>query len=244
MKNIKKILASVLVLSLAFAFTACGASGTNSDEGNAEAPAVVETEAPAVEETEAVVEETEAVETPVEEPAVTYTYAELSQTMYAKQDVNVRDLPSVEGNKVDGLSFAEAVTVTGKCNETGWYRISYGGKTSYVNNYYLVSEKPVPQEAVAEVPAETEAPAEVALEKSPWELYAAPTFNEVTGCVNYFILENDWPQVYDGINMEHFAIGCEYYTECTGKTGEYVFHLYPMGRYQEGKVAMIELFVR
>ena len=246
MKNIKKILVSVLVLSLAFAFTACGASGTNSDEGNAEAPAVVETEAPA--ETEAPVpEETEAVveETVVEEPAVTYTYAELSQTMYAKQDVNVRDIPSADGNKVDGLSFAEAVTVTGKCNETGWYRITYGGKTAYVSNHYLVSEKPVPQETVAETPVETEAPAEeVALEKSPWELYAAPTYNPATGCVYYFILENDWPQVYDGINMEHFAIGCEYYTECTGKTGNYVFHMYSMGRYVEGKVAMIELFVR
>lgn len=242
----RKLLASLLILCLAYGMVACG-SNTDDTPAGGENDVVVDTQ---VETEPADVPETEPVEEPVDEPEteaveeVAYTYTDLSQTMYAKRDVNVRDLPSVDGNKVDGLSFAEEVNVTGKCNETGWYRISYGGRTSYVSNHYLVSEKPVPQEPVAQAPVEeTPAEPEVVLEKSPWELYAEPTFNENDGCVYYFILENDWPQVYDGINMKHFDIGCQYYTECTGRTGEYVFILHSMGRYAEGKVGMIQLFI-
>ena len=74
---------------------------------------------------------------------LTYTYTELSATMYAKSAVNVRDLPSTDGNKLGGLSSGQAVTVTGKCNETGWYRIDYNGSVAYVSNSYLVDNKPV-----------------------------------------------------------------------------------------------------
>lgn len=251
----KKLLVSFLMGCLVLGMVACGSNADNATAGEndvvvdnqVEPETELETEPatePVVEpETESATEAETEPEVPVEEK-VTYTYTDLSQTMYAKRDVNVRDLPSVDGNKVEGLSLGEEVTVTGKCNETGWYRISYGGKTAYVSNNYLVSEKPVPQEPVAQAPVEeTPAEPEVVLEKSPWELYAKPTFNENDGCVYYFILENDWPQVYDGINMEHFDIGCQYYTECTGRTGEYAFILHSMGRYAEGKVGMIQLFI-
>lgn len=73
---------------------------------------------------------------------LTYTYTELSATMYAKSAVNVRDLPSTDGNKLGGLSSGQTVTVTGKCNETGWYRIDYNGSVAYVSNSYLVDNKP------------------------------------------------------------------------------------------------------
>ena len=72
-----------------------------------------------------------------------YTYVDLSQVMYAKQPVNVRDLPSASGNKLGGISSGQQVTVTGQCNETNWYRISYNGKEGFVSNNYLVVEKPV-----------------------------------------------------------------------------------------------------
>ena len=244
----KKILVSLLVLCLAFSFTACGSSNTT-DEGNTDAVVdTVETEAPVVDETEAVEPETEpVVEEPETEAAVAYTYTELSQTMYAKRDVNVRDLPSVDGNKVDGLSFAEEVTVTGKCNETGWYRINYGGQTAYVSNNYLVSEKPAPQEPVAQAPAETAptetAPAEEALVRSPWVLYDAPYYDANTGSVFYFYLENEYPQNYDEINLKQYGIACDYYTSVTGKTGDFVFISHPMGRFLEGKVAMMQLYI-
>ena len=83
---------------------------------------------------------------PSEEPE--YSYTDLNQTMYASQSVNVRSLPGTNGERVGGLSTAQAVKVTGKCNETGWYRIEYNGEEAFVSDSYLVNEKPVQQEAV------------------------------------------------------------------------------------------------
>lgn len=70
-----------------------------------------------------------------------YTYADMSATMFAQQTVNVRDLPDTSGNKIGSLKTNDEITVTGQCNETGWYRISYGGGTAYVSNSYVASEK-------------------------------------------------------------------------------------------------------
>lgn len=71
-----------------------------------------------------------------------YTYTELDKTMYAKQSVNVRNLPSEDGEKLGGLSFAQEIKVTGQCNETNWYRIEFEESVAYVNNDYLQDEKP------------------------------------------------------------------------------------------------------
>ena len=110
-------------------------------------------------------------EAPVaEEPASPYSYTELSQTMYAQSTVNVRDLPEQTGAKLGSLSTNQEVTVTGQCNETGWYRISYNGGEGFVSNSYLGSEKVAVKskssstsasqsQAAAEAPAQ-EAPAE------------------------------------------------------------------------------------
>lgn len=99
-------------------------------------------------ETEEVSEVTEeptedpAAEEPVaEEPASPYSYTDLSQTLYAQSTVNVRDLPEQSGGKVGSLSTNQEVTVTGQCNETGWYRISYNGSEGFVSNSYLSTEK-------------------------------------------------------------------------------------------------------
>ena len=69
-----------------------------------------------------------------------YTYSEVSKTMYAKSTVNVRSLPSTSGNKLGSLSRNQEVAVTGQCNETGWYRISYNGGEGFVSNKYLTDE--------------------------------------------------------------------------------------------------------
>lgn len=94
-----------------------------------------------IEETETQQEQTETTET----TTPTYTYADMSQTMYAKQSVNVRNLPSTDGEKLGGLSYAQEVSVTGQCVETQWYRIEFNGGVGYVSNNYLVAEKPVEQ---------------------------------------------------------------------------------------------------
>ena len=88
---------------------------------------------------------------PTAEPVVTetttaadagYTYSELNQTMYAKSAVNVRDLPSTDGKKIGSLKASQEITVTGKCDQTGWYRFDLNGTTGYVSDKYIVSEKP------------------------------------------------------------------------------------------------------
>jgi len=97
--------------------------------------APAESPAPAVEPTAA----------PVETTAVStgYTYSELNQTMYAKSAVNVRDLPSTDGKKIGSLKTSQEIIVTGKCDQTGWYRFDLNGTTGYVSDKYIVSEKPI-----------------------------------------------------------------------------------------------------
>lgn len=136
-------------------------------ETTTESAEVLPTEKPAAEPTEApakTVDEGSATE-PVEPVAVTaepdtkpsaepvaasagaaaeagYTCTEMTQTMYAKSAVNVRDLPGTDGNKIGSLKASEEIAVTGKCDQTGWYRFELNGTTGYVSDKYIVSEKP------------------------------------------------------------------------------------------------------
>lgn len=169
-KNRKDAVKTVVaVLCAALMLTACGSKETTSNEtASTETTSVTATEAtvaeptaePAVEPTEAPTEsETALKETapaespapaveptaaPVESTAVStgYTYSELSQTMYAKSAVNVRDLPSTDGKKIGSLKASQEITVTGKCDQTGWYRFELNNITGYVSDKYIVSEKP------------------------------------------------------------------------------------------------------
>lgn len=95
-----------------------------------------------------------------EEPASPYSYTELSQTMYAQSTVNVRDLPEQTGAKLGSLSTNQEVTVTGQCNETGWYRISYNGGEGFVSNSYLGSEKVAVKSSQSKSSEATQAPAQ------------------------------------------------------------------------------------
>ena len=121
------------------------------DEEVVSEEAETETEQPVIEELAEVevevADETAVREIPeVKEPE--YSYSSMSQTMYASNSVNVRDLPSTDGDRIGGLSKAQEVTVIGRCNETGWYKIAYDGKEAYVSDSYLLDEKPVQQEPV------------------------------------------------------------------------------------------------
>ena len=157
----------VAVLCAALMLTACGSKETTSNEtASTETTSVESTEMTTTEATvaepvtESTVEPTEApTETaPAESPAPAveptavstgYTYSELSQTMYAKSAVNVRDLPSTDGKKIGSLKASQEITVTGKCDQTGWYRFELNNTTGYVSDKYIVSEKPVSNVAAA-----------------------------------------------------------------------------------------------
>lgn len=153
------------ILCAALMLTACGSKETTSNEtASTETTSATATEATSVESTEmttteAAVEPTEApTETPAESPAPAvestaapvestavstgYTYSELSQTMYAKSAVNIRDLSSTDGKKIGSLKASQEITVTGKCDQTGWYRFDGNNTTGYVSDKYIVSEKP------------------------------------------------------------------------------------------------------
>lgn len=69
-----------------------------------------------------------------------YTYTDMQATMYAQKTINVRDLPSTDGNKLGSLSTNDEVKVTGQA-DTGWYRIEYNGGVGYVSNNYLGNNK-------------------------------------------------------------------------------------------------------
>ena len=70
-----------------------------------------------------------------------YTYTDMSATMYATQTVNIRTLPSTDGEKVGSLSTNQEIAITGQCNETSWYRFEYDGQTAYVSNNYVSDTK-------------------------------------------------------------------------------------------------------
>lgn len=155
------------ILCAALMLTACGSKETTSNETavtettSVESTEMTTTEAAVAEPvTEPTVEPTETpTETaPAESPApdvepttasveptavsTGYTYSELNQTMYAKSAVNVRDLPSTDGKKIGSLKASQEITVTGKCDQTGWYRFDWNNTTGYVSDRYIVSEKP------------------------------------------------------------------------------------------------------
>lgn len=92
---------------------------------------------------EAAAESTEAAAaTPApEEAATAYTYTDMDKTMYAQKSVNVRDLPTTDGQKLGALALNQEVKVTGQCAETAWYRIVYNDGVAYVSDKYLGDAK-------------------------------------------------------------------------------------------------------
>ena len=206
------------ILCAALMLTACGSKETNSNEtASTETTSVaaedtsVDTEVTTTEAatTEPTAEPTETAptETPAESPAATveptaaptetttaadvgYTYSELNQTMYAKSAVNVRDLPSTDGKKIGSLKASQEITVTGKCDQTGWYRFDLNGTTGYVSDKYIVSENPVVNTAA---PAATPAPAQT-------------TTTTVSGTEEYFDRAMA-EQVFALVNNERVANG-------------------------------------
>lgn len=74
--------------------------------------------------------------------APSYTYSELSEQKYVSTSLNVRELPSTDGAVIGVLNANDKITITGKCNETGWYRINYNNTSGYISEKY-VTDAPV-----------------------------------------------------------------------------------------------------
>lgn len=205
------------ILCAALMLTACGSKETTSNEtASTETTSATATEATSVESTEmttteAAVEPTEApTETPAESPAPAveptaapvestavstgYTYSELNQTMYAKSAVNVRDLPSTDGKKIGSLKASQEITVTGKCDQTGWYRFDGNNTTGYVSDKYIVSEKPAGNNTAAtQQNTATPAPAQTTTTGS-----SEPYFDRAMAEQVFALVNND--RVANGLN--------------------------------------------
>ncbi len=205
------------ILCAALMLTACGSKETTSNEtASTETTSATATETTSVESTEmttteAAVEPTEApTETPAESPAPAvestaapvestavstgYTYSELSQTMYAKSAVNIRDLPSTDGKKIGSLKASQEITVTGKCDQTGWYRFDGNNTTGYVSDKYIVSEKPAGNNTAAtQQNTATPAPAQTTTTGS-----SEPYFDRAMAEQVFALVNND--RVANGLN--------------------------------------------
>ncbi len=71
-----------------------------------------------------------------------YTYENISKVIYTTTAINVRNQPSIDGEKIGGLVAREKIQVTGQCKETGWYRIAYNGDIGYVSADYVTEKLP------------------------------------------------------------------------------------------------------
>lgn len=161
-----------------------------------------ETEPETTEPTETV--EPEQTETPTTEPVPQYTYTDMSATMYVQQTVNVRDLPDTTGNKVGSLSTNDEITISAKCNETGWYMFEYNGSVAFVSNKYVSENKVEVQQAPADNGSEqSQAPNTPASNSGDWKtLYSAGTWYDMGEFV--FIIEygNDWTMQHNWSDWE------------------------------------------
>lgn len=102
---------------------------------------------------------------------LTYTFEDMEATKYAKSTVNVRSLPTADGEKLGGLSTNDEVKVTGKCNETGWYRIEYSDGVAYVSDSYLVDNKVETKPADAPASNDSSTASASSSKECPYPLY-------------------------------------------------------------------------
>ena len=94
-------------------------------------------------------EVTEEETTTIEETKPKYTFTDIEGcTMYITGSVNVRSLPSTEGDIYFVYHLNDEVWVTGKCNETGWYRVDIEGHECYISHQYVSATKYVPPKTV------------------------------------------------------------------------------------------------
>ena len=78
--------------------------------------------------------------TPTQDPTLHengFTFARMNTTMTTTANLNVRSLPNIEGGKIGMVPEGAQVHVSGRCEEPGWYRVTYQGEIGYVSYEYL-----------------------------------------------------------------------------------------------------------
>ena len=70
---------------------------------------------------------------------------EASGTKYATEQVNVRQEPSKDSEKIGSLSWSDSVEVTGITSDGKWYRINLDGQEGFASASYLSDTKPEKQ---------------------------------------------------------------------------------------------------
>lgn len=140
----KKVLMVLMTTAMIATLVGCGSKETSNEVEDSkaivEATETVEVEDTEIEEvvlepeTEAVEPETEivAVEPETEAPAPV-----VQTTMYAQSTVNVRSLPSTDGDILGKLAVNDPVIVNGDLSADGWYTVTYCDQTAYVKGSLL-----------------------------------------------------------------------------------------------------------
>jgi len=86
-----------------------------------------------------------ATSTPTPEQTAGYTVTDIEpKDMWSTTDVNMRTLPSTDGERILVVKNGKKVVVTGQCNETNWYRVEYNAQSGYISNKYLTDVMPTP----------------------------------------------------------------------------------------------------
>ena len=66
-----------------------------------------------------------------------YTFTDIGYNMTATGNVNVRSIPSIEGEIIGTLTKGSLVFVKRKCNETNWYEVEINGQRGYSSYKYF-----------------------------------------------------------------------------------------------------------
>lgn len=67
-----------------------------------------------------------------------FTFTDMDAVKYVKTSMNVRNLPTTNGEVITSLQKGDKVYITGQCNETNWYRFDYNGQVVYGSDEYLI----------------------------------------------------------------------------------------------------------
>lgn len=170
-----------------------------------------------------------ATSTPIPSQKPEYTYKEMSSVdMWATTGVNMRTLPSTEGERILVVSKGTKVVVTGQCIETGWYKVSFDGKNGYICNDYLSKTNP----AITPTPVvviEDLVKAALLIECESNEImYAYQEKEQITPAsitklmTALLALENGKPDDYITVKEKAFDLGFPDATKCGLKLGDQI----------------------
>ena len=84
-----------------------------------------------------------------------WTITDMDKKMYSHAVLRVRSGPDTSYEVVGSYKVNEEVIVTGKCEETGWYRVKYNGYTAYASSNYI-GEDEIETEPESESESESE----------------------------------------------------------------------------------------